>query len=360
MYIAKTVQDVANQSDPMVATIVNREHEINRAFIDRAISLTQFSWHGRRPIPAFDPKGDPRDHDLDLLSVMVELAKRQAYVKLPGYSNMLPWQVVAGEQHVGTDRYGKILRLVSHREHLSFSVQIQDESLYQHSDASFGAPRTYSMVDYNGVWHQGWRGINWRFAEDEAEFFQKRHLLHDGELGFKYYVHPHRRQSFGSRAYLILKLLWQRLEDEARFYSEEKKRLACLGISVPLDLIKTSAPVLERGESRNAFVQRFVMKLSGPEFRSEYESVSEDEAGYRLAHERWQEIVYDLQPLVQFVVRANEAAFYCYGMEGNFTPWWIKGPEWEYNPQSKWTSLHITDGLSLSYVTDEVPKQVAA
>ena len=364
MHIAKTVQSVAAVSNPVTAAIVNRAQPIDIGFVHRVISLTQFTWHDRRPRLALDSKDGKRGHDLDLLSVMVELARRKARIKLPGYENMLPWQVTAGEQHVGTDRYGQIMRLVSHKEHLSFSVRIRDESLYQHETGQFGAPRNYSMVGYNGVWNPGWRGVSWRFSEDEAEFFAKQHLLHDGELSFKYYVHPHRRQSFGSAAYLNAKLLCMRFEDESAFWASELKRLAELGIKMPNDLVKEVPAVLEKGPTKNVFVRRFVMKLNGPKLRGEYQSVSNDEAGYRQAYLRHQEIIEDLLPLIQFVVRADEAAFYLYGMESVFTPWWIKGPKWHKGTrltlQSTGATLNITPGLSLSYFTDEVPKMVAA
>lgn len=360
MHIAKTVRSITTQENALVRTIMDTFVVLDQGFVDQILSLTQFTWHGRRPLSGFKTDGSPRAHDLDLLSVMVELMRRRAYVRLPGYTNMLPWEIAAGEQHVGTDRYGKIRRLISHREHLSFSVQINDRSVIRHADAKAGALRTYAMVGYNGDWNPGWRGVKWKHSADEAEFFAKRRLLQNGELTFRYYVHPNRRQSYGGAPYLLLKLLWQRFEHEVDHYAAELKRLESLGVHRPLDIDAPGKHIIAKGKSRNAFVRRFVMRLEGLHFTGQYPSVTADEAGYRQAYKRRQLIIEQLQPVVQFVVRADEAAFYLYGMASGFVPNWIRGPKWTKDPKGKWTRLAIADGVSLTYFTDEVPKKVAA
>lgn len=361
MRIAQTVVEVARGTDPVVSIILDRKAIIDQEFVDRALSLPQFSWHGRRPCVGHTKDGSV-GHDLDLLSVMVELARRNALVKLPGYGNMLPWQITAGEQHVGTDRFGQIVRLVSHREHLSFSVRIKDESVIKHAagTAQAGALRTYMMVDYNGNWHAGWRGVEWKYSEAEAEFFGKRRLLQNGQLSFRDYVHRNRRQSIFGRPYLILKLLWQRIEDEIAFYGSELKRLQKAGVGAPKGLEAQPKSILAQGKTRNIFVRRFILTLHGPQFRGEFTPVATTTDGYRVAYHRRQELLKKLQPIVQFVVRADEAAFYRYGMDRGFVANWIRGPQWVEDLESRRVTIHITEGLSLTYYTDEVPKAVAA
>ena len=363
MKIAQTVQSVANGTHPLIVAITDRNFHIDMAFVRQVMSLTQFTWHGRRPTASIDKDGKERKTNLDLLSVLVELARRRARIELPGYDNRLAWEIVAGEQHVGTTRrYGPIVRLISHREHLSFSVRIHDESIIRTGDkAGRGAERSYMMVNHQGEWHQGWRGLTWELNPDEEEFFKGRHILpSQGQLRFKYYVHPNRRQSLFSRPYLDLKALCLRLEQETRFYAGEMSRLREDGVDVPKDCEPAERPVLARGETRNEFVPSFMVNLRGLRFRGRYPKMTTDATGYRQAYWRHQELSEELRPTAQFMVRADEVAYYFHGLDSDFTPWWIEGPKWTHGPKRKSGKIRLFGNLELSYSRDMVPMKVAA
>ncbi len=361
MYIAQTVQSVANGTHPLLSVILDRSECVDMAFIKRVMSLGQFSWHGRRPMASIDKDGNERTTDLDLLSVLVELQRRRARIELPGYDNQLPWKVTANEQHVGTKRYGPIVQLISHQEHLSFSVRIFDESIVRtEGDVTRGAERSYMMVNHDGEWHAGWKGLTWEHTVDEQRFFDKRHILpQDGQLRFKYYVHPNRRQSFFAQAYLLMKLLLRKLNEEIDFYADQLRRLRQAGVTVPEDCKAKERPILARGDTRNEFRRRFWVHLQGLDFVGNFPLVTQDEAGYRQAFRRHKELLEELRPTLQFMVRADEVAFYLYGYKQGFTPWWIEGPEWSRTSSGS-HKIELCGRLALECHSDEVPVEVAA
>ena len=362
MKVAQTIQSVASGNHPLLSVILDRRKNIDMTFVRQVMSLGQFSWHGRRPMATVDKHGNSRETDLDLLSILVELQRRHAHIELPGYDNRLAWKITADEQHVGTKRYGPIVTLISHKEHLSFSVRIYDESIVRTGEIfARGAERTYMMVNQNGEWHQGWKGLTWQHSPDEQEFFDKRHILpQNAQLRFKYYVHPNRRQSIFSQAYLLMKLLLARLEQEVLFYSSELSRLSGAGVQIPKDCEPKERSVLARGKTRNEFVVSFKVKLEGLAFKGNYPKLPISEDGYRTAYLRHKELVERLQPTLQFVVRADEAAFYRYGYENGFTPWWIDGPKWQQGTIRGKRSIVLFKNLQLKSSVELVPIAVAA
>ena len=159
MHTANTLAAVAAKTHPLVAQIMDRNFVLSREFIRIVMRQSQFSWHGRKPKPAL-VKGSVRKTNLDLLSVLMELYYRKAEIELAAYENKLPWSVTAGEQHVGgTKRYGPIVGFAAHRELLSFSVTINDRSVFRAENEQFGAERNYMIADYDGSWHKGWHGL---------------------------------------------------------------------------------------------------------------------------------------------------------------------------------------------------------
>ncbi len=364
MQVAKTIHAVAEAKHPLVHAIINREFQLNREFVAAVMGQSQFSWHGRRPKPAVDSEGRFRKTNLDLLSLLTELYKRQAHIELNAYENQLPWRAYAGEQHVGgTKRFGPIVGLTSHRDHLSFSVRINDLSIVstKNGEPTAGAARNYMLADYFGRWHAGWHGLSWQMNEAEAAYLKRRKLLSvDGSVDFEDYIHQNRRQSIYGAPYLMLKLLWQRIEDELAFYEAELKRLQSAGVECPTELGAESKYLIASGDSTSIEVPVFRMKVSGLKFVGQYTSVLTDEVGYRLTHRMIRFLMHELRPIVQFMVRADEAAFYRFAMEQSFKAHWVRNNTWVFDTKSDWVTMELDDNLSVSYQEGLVEKKVAA
>jgi hypothetical protein len=361
MHIAKTVQSVAHNRNPLVSLIMNRSIPLTKEFCEQVMSLTHLSYHGRNPKPSILKNGKVRKTNLDLLSLLADLHKRSARVELIAYDNQLPYQAFAGEQHVGgTKRFGHITGLISHSEHLSFSVQIKDESVLKSSDnqVTAGAYRTYMLADYAGAWHKGWHGFTWDMSPAEQAYLERRKLLWDGNVDYEDYVHRNRVQSVMGAPYLLLKLLWQRIEDELSFFEAELKRLEKACVECPKDLESPVRFKIAEGESQSVEVPTFTMHLDGLKFVDDYQQVSDDVQGYGLAHQTIRFLAYKLRPTVQFMMRADEVAFYRFGLEQDFVSNWIRGPQWTHS--GAWAaSITLGDTLRLSYQKGVTEKKVA-
>lgn len=362
MHIAKTVRAVADCTNPLVSQILNRDISLNLNFAKLVMAQTQLSYHGRKPKPSRNSEGQVQKTDLDLLSLLADLYKRSARVEIASYNNKLPWQAYADQQHVGgTKRFGQITGLISHRELLSFSVQVNDESVLNSSGVgpSMGASRTYMLADYEGSWNQGWHGFAWDMSPEEKSYLERRNLLVDGNVDYEDYVHRNRRQSVLGAPYLMLKLLWQRIEDEICFFKRELKRLEYSGVECPSNLESESRFRLAVGGSKSVSVPVFTMQLDGLNYTGEYVPVSTDTLGYRLAYHSIAFLSSRMRPLVQFMVRADEVAFYRFGLETDFVPNWIKGISWNHSVKDS-SSIELGNTLKLSYQKGLVEKKIAA
>ena len=359
MHTAKTINAVATAEHPLVQHVLDRRFPLDSSLVGAILSLTQFTWHGRRPKPSVTSAG-ARKTNLDLLSLLVELYRRQARVTLQGYKNKLPWKMCQSEQHVGgSARFGKITGLISHKEHMSFSVRIHDESVRAIEDESvaLGKPRTYMIADYNGHWHNGWSAFDWDKTEDEISYLERRQLMVEGEVSFEDYLHLNRRQSVYGAPYLLLKLLLQRIEDELKFCREERDRLEHLGFCKPCSVAKVLQAV---GPSRSVELKTFVMEVKGPKFAGQYQSYSDTEYGYDgvLCTIDFLENV--LRPSAQFVARADEVAFCRFGLPNSFVASWVKGTSWKHDQSAQSGYIELHDDLSLSYQTGVTEKRIAA
>jgi hypothetical protein len=294
---------------------------------------------------------------------LVELYKRSADIRLNGYENQLPWKARAGEQRIGNQKpHGQIVDLISHQKHLSFSVRIKDMSVLK-SDAgepTLGATRSYMIADHAGNWSPGWHGFDWGKTDDELSYLNRRSLLIDGKVQFNDYLHQNRRQSIYGAPYLLLKLLWQRLEEEISFYEAELKRLEQHGIAAASKTVDYNTSCLAVGDSRSVEVPVFTMQVKGPQFRGEYASYKATDLGYAQSKERLHQLRDVLRPMVQFVVRADEVAFYRFGLEQGFISSWIKGTDWSYDKSRRAQVMPLGDNLSISYKKDVTEMHLAA
>jgi hypothetical protein len=304
---------------------------------------------------------------MDLFSFLVGLKRRQAVVQLPSYHNKLPRVVNIHESHLATSRFGQLQSLIAHREQLSFSVRLYDHTIVRSSQSddreSIGAHRSFMMVNYQGQWHDGWQGVSFRYARNEEAFADRYQLPANQCMRFKNYVHPHRRESIFGAPYLLLKLLSMRLEDEITFYSKELKRLEDLGFK-PKGQGDESSDRYTVGESTSEMAPTFTLALRGISLHGQYKAVVASQEGYDNAVSHLHRLQYEYLPLVQFVYRADEVAFYHFGLQSSYTaPWiknanWVKKPSFDHYASSGY--IMLTETFGIEYKTNVISVKVAA
>lgn len=353
--LAKSIATIINGTDPLAARIRDRSFPLTEKFVNQVTSLLLIGYPGRRPRARVDHKGHARPTDMDLASFLVSLLDKPTIIELPTYTARLPRTIFTSERHLSSQRYGQLLALSSHREHLSFGVTIKDMSIICRSpreEDRLGTPRTFNIVTYDGSWHQGWQGVSWQFRKDESCFRERYDLLSDRHhQGYQYFVHPNRRQSIFSRAHLLLKLLVNRIEDEIQYWSSGSRPAIATGQS----------SVVKRERGKHILVPTFVMRLTGLPLYSTYLPIGDDTGELTQSHLHF---LTTIRTKVQFLVRLNEYAFYRYGREQDYVAHWIRNGRWHHFGQTSLyrthASLILTRGVALGYTTDVVSKKVAA
>lgn len=367
--IAKTVASVASLTNPYARTIMDRAADIDRAFVDAIIGQSIFSWEGRNPRPALDKNGAFRGTDLDLLSFMVPMVARGAVIEIPQYRNRRKVVRKDGERKVGGVQFGQVTGLISNKDVFSFSVRIFDRSIVVRDPItekeSVGAHRNYMLVDCDGYWYDGWNKIVWDPTRAENAFLTEKGLWTDNAVVFTQYVHPARRQSIFGAPYLLLKMLSARLSDEASYYRREMVRLEGLGYTLPPGEKAAYVPPMFEGETQKLKVKTMEVVLDMPEMQGVYPVVEDSVEGLIKAYRRQKLLTYTLRPLVQFVVRADEAAYFRYGLAERFIAKWVKGITWEdgYVPPKgrvAWSRLAFLPTFVLRYRAKEVTEEVSA
>jgi len=367
--IAKSVNGVANLTNPYAKAISDRRTSITSDFVDAILNQSIFGWAGRTPSPALDAKGNFRCTDLDLLSFLVPLTARGAIVEIPKYRNRRQVVRKENERKIGSNNFGAVTGLTSNKDVFSFSLRIFDRTIAVTDpvlgEETLGAPRNYMLVDCDGHWYDGWNRIVWKPDAKENAFLAENGLWTGNSVVFANYVHPNRRQSVYGAPYLLLKMLSERLTEEASFYRQEIERLKSLGITLPEGEKTPYLAAAETGEGRSVQVATLEMVLDMPAFTGSYTPVVDTEEGAVFAYRRQKELTYRLKPLVQFVVRADEAAFYLYGATEGFVAPWMKGRTWEPNyrtPRGRvdWNRMSLSDQMALRYREKSISQMVAA
>jgi hypothetical protein len=371
--IAKTVRDIAHFNNEYANTIMDRSQVIDEEFIGAIIAQGIMSYAGREPQPALDEDGNFQCTDLDLLSFLSPIAARGAVIEIPRYRNRRQIVKREGERKIGTNQFGPITSLVSNKEVFSFSVKIHDKTIVVKDSETgreeIGAFRNYMLVDCDGHWYDGWNKIVWDPSAEENAFLNDHRLWTGNTVYFQYYVHPNRWQSVFGAPHLLKKMLITRLEDEASYYRKEIDRLLEAGIHFPGtgNGPKASHPVIETGETMPIKVQTMDMILSVPEFTGSYPAVPNTPEGLAMAYRRQKLLTYTLKPAVQFVVRANEAAYLRYGFESDGKgriAHWLSNREWKpfkKTPRSsEYQSLVLSNDMALMYRVKMKTEQVSA
>lgn len=366
VHYAESVRDVVTLEHPYAKAIMNRQEPITQEMTDAVLGQSLFSWEGRNPRPALDQYGDFQCTDLDLLSFIAPFADRKAVIEIPRYQNRRKVVVKENERKIGSRQFGPVTGLTSNKDVFSFSIRIFDSSIVSKDPEtereSVGAHRNYMLVDCDGHWYHGWDRIVWDPTRAENKFLVKNDLWTGNTVYFKNYVHPNRWQSIFGAPYFLKKMLVARLDDEAGFYRDEMKRLEGAGISLPLGEKKPYVPSIYEGETRPIKTGTLEAVLDLPEFSGLYVPVSTNEAGLVYAYRRQKHLTYTVKPAIQFVIRANEAAYYRYG-EGRVANW-MGTRDWKSwkAPRGRidWSQMVLSPECAFRYRVKEVTQQVSA
>ncbi len=360
---ATSVRDIAHLKNEYAQTIMNRNQTIDEDFLGAIMAQGVMSYEGRNPIPALDENGNFQCTDLDLLSFLVPIAARGAVIEIPKYINRRRKVVRKGERRIGSSHFGPIIGLVSNKDVFSFCVKIHDKSIVtknpQTGEESVGGFRNYMLVDCDGYWYNGWDRIIWDPSAEENNFLKEKNLWTGNSVYFKHYVHPNRWQSVYGAPHILKKMLLERIDDEAGFYRREVERLLAMGIKFPRSTNgneKVSFPVAKSGKTEKINVRTLEMLITMPSFSGNYQPVASTQAGLVYASNRQKNLSYSMKPSVQFMTRANEAAFMFYGFDENGD---VKIPNWmgsrTWNPwrvtprSSLYQQMVLSNEMSLLY-----------
>lgn len=366
--VAKTVKDIAVLKNAYAKAIMDRSETLKKELVGAVIAQGIMSYEGRNPRPALDKDGNFRRTDLDLLSFLAPIAARGAIIEIPRYSNRRQIVRRASERKIGTNRFGRIVGLVSNQESLSFSVRIKDQSVVWQDpltgEEELGGFRSFMIIDCDGRRRKDWNEIVWDPSAKENAFLESKGLWTGNTVFFRYYVHPNRWQSVFGAPYMLKKMLLERIDDEADFYRREMKRLMLAGIELPTGEKKTK----ERGFvglAKKIRVKTIEMKLALPDFSGNYEPVPLTKAGLVQAYRRQKLLTYVWKPAVQFTARADEVAYMRFGLDAGNNgkiAHWIKNTEWNLRETSASSPCYQLElgGMSLLYRVKTITEKVSS
>jgi hypothetical protein len=360
-----------NEFDRDLALLLDRTSDV-RAVCDRIAATWRYDLATRKVGGAYEDDDGVYRTDLDLACYMAAIAEHRGTIVLPEYRTRRAATRTEGEVIISKDnRHGRVIGLTSNADVFSFNVLIEDANVM--TADSVGKPRNFMLQDLDGTWHDGWKVIRVLPATpEEKRLFEGT----NGQVSFKYFVHPNRWTSFYGRAYLLAKVAEKRLEDQDRFLKSEAKRIKdALGI-VPEPWPKTT----KVGDETSIKVEAFNAEVDGAEFTGEYSEFSANHLGLEAISDLRHRIG-ELLRTLRFHIRATEFAFYSqsfkpavgcgatsYLVSGGVNleqPSWAKGA-WTcgYKESAKarthWARRECESGLSIRFRVWEKTEKVAA
>ncbi|MDD5290140.1 MAG: hypothetical protein PHT40_03015 [Patescibacteria group bacterium] len=364
--IADSVKSVVGLTDPYAKEIMDRMSPVEN-FVFPILSQSVFDWTGRNPRPALDADGDFQCTDLDLFSFLMPLADRGAIIEIPRYRNRRQVVVKESERKIGSNNFGPLHSLVSNQEAFSFSVKIIDQTIMKTNPETgketLGEPRNYMIVDVDGHWYYGWDCIRWNPTAPENRFLTEKGLWTGNSVYFQFYVHPNRWRSIFGAPYLLLKMLSSRLTEEGAFYRNEVKRLEDLGFRLPPGEKKEYEPSISESTTRPITVSTMETILDLPPFNGSYPRAINTRNGLLAAYHRQKYLTYVLKPLVQFALRADEAAYFQYGARDMKIAPWLDSRAWKTGwrpPKGRvdWNLLVLSNDVGLRWRLKDITQQV--
>lgn len=360
-----------NEFDRDLALLLDRTSDV-RAVCDRIAATWRYDLTTRKVGGAYEDDDGVYRTDLDLACYMAAIAEHRGTIVLPEYRTRRAATKTAGEVIISKDnRHGRVIGLTSNADVFSFNVLIEDANVM--TADSVGKPRNFMLQDLDGTWHDGWKVIRvMPSTPEEKRLFEGT----NGQVSFKYFVHPNRWTSFYGRAYLLAKVAEKRLEDQDRFLKSEAKRIRDALNIVPEPWPKTT----KVGDETSVKVEAFNAEVDGVVFTGDFEGYPTDQPGLseisNLRHR-----VGELLRTLRFHIRATEFAFYSQSFKpsvGDSPLAWLAGggfeleqPSWArtrwncgYKESAKarnhWARRECEAGLSIRFRVWEKTEKVAA
>jgi len=317
--------------------------------LDSIIKSYKSRLFDRKPKLKFD---DELFTDLDLSTVMLELAERRAVVNIPKYERARPrcrdGRVVLDEKN----RHGILTSLSSNQSTFNFSMRIIDQQVVDSKGTGYF--RAFMLTDFNGDLYPGWERIDFFPVEEENEFLKESGIWSKIKtITFEHFVHPIRWISFFSEKYLISKLLIQRLEEENKFLNQELKRLQDL--NVPYPKIDGEPPKSKDWPKKtideyDTIEVNCFQCLVEAKFIGGFQQYKEEPDSYLLIWNKRKKNRYDYLPKLRFYARCVELAYFKNAYPYDKKPIWIKEDFQDYKPPRKritWRRLKVEEDMYL-------------
>jgi hypothetical protein len=273
-------------SAPIVRSTMDRNVDVLLRVVPRIVREFTNDALDRRPKGA---------GGLDLVSFLLTIAGRGATVLIPEYHATRPTTRKTGELVLPANRHGRVLAVVSNAKTFRFSLRIDDANVL--TTASVGAPRTFTLTDFNGDLNDAWRTITFLPTARENSFLARYGLERDGRIPFERAVHPNRWTALFGRSYVLAKILIDRLSDEIKHWQPERRDL----LAEIADEHEGDYRGTEREPGRKLKVQSLEVKVAHDVFLGEYPRTSD--VTVRLA------VLRTARERVQVATRATELAY---------------------------------------------------
>lgn len=342
--ISETIRNLlTNQT---VKIILDRSSDLWESGV---INTVQNYWGydllSRRPSPAYDDYGLFKGTNLDLACFLYSLSGRGAVINIPVYKPLRQSKIKEGEKVISKyDRNGKLIGVKANKDFFIFSISMIDQNVI--GEDKVGEFRNFSITDFDGNFYPGWSSIQFVPTLNENKFITENKLWSGNKIVFKNFIHPNRWVSFFGQHYIITKMLINRLEEEASYYSQQCKSMIKDGITYPKgEGPKEYISEASSGKKSLAF-ESFQADIYIPDasYINEYKLPEKpNQATLVDFYNRRKNIVYTIIPTLRFMTRATEFAHY---KAPELFPAWIQNTNWENDftlpgKRIKWERLKL-------------------
>lgn len=317
-------------------------------------------------------------------------------VNLPSYDEMRPRVLQSNQRVISKEnRHGQIFKVISNNDMHTMSIRTKDYSVLEfgpNEKQKVGAWRHFSVVDPFAEWHQGWRSLEITPTEQLKTFFEEHKLaIPTGFVGpdgvrqqvvhFEYFVHPNLAFAFYGSPYILLKIMAQRMKDQADHYRQQARELREEGVRLPPPKEPQEVITYTQTEpGKKVVVPSIEAKVILPKVEGEdypIYSLGDDwkpkkhekmpdtrqklQGVLRYAERVERELTYGIGAALRAEVRAIELAYRLHGfIKGHeLEPGWEIHPGWdipewdrEYVEPGKrivWNALQLSDDAFLLY-----------
>ena len=311
---------------PVVVDILNRNSNINTS-VATVNDYWGYDLLNRKPSQPYQEYGLFSATDLDLACFLYELAGRGSVINIPIYKSMRQSRVKEGEQLTSQyNRHGKLMGVQANKDFFVFSISVIDENVV--AADKVGEFRNFSMTDFDGDFYPGWREIQFVPTLNENKFITENKLWTGNKIYFKNFIHPNRWTSFFGHHYVITKMLISRLEEEAKHYFGQMKKMLDAGITYPKDGGPGKFVSEAAGEKKSMKFDSFQAQVLIPEaeYTGTYPDMNVSQKNLVTAYNHRKSLLFKAIPKLRFMARATEYAHY--KAQDNF-PAWMKNTKWE-------------------------------